>query len=126
MGKAKKLKVSGQTRHAPLGDQIKKDDFAMPSTRPSKERSRTDEEDVDKFVDGKLSGRILSQARQQVKELEAEESSSGVKTWKNQAKLSSHTSATSSDEDSDPDEDDTDVSLPTEGVFDGKGYVGLK
>ena len=73
MGKAKKLKVSGTTRPGPLGDQIRSDDFAAPTSRPSKARKRTDEEDVDKFVDGKLSEKILSQARQQVKDLESEE-----------------------------------------------------
>ena len=45
MGKAKKLKVSGPTRHAPLGDQIKSDDFAIPSSRPTKDRKRTNEEE---------------------------------------------------------------------------------
>ena len=125
MGKAKKLKVSGQARHAPLGDQIKQDDFAAPSTKQIKERKRTDEEDVDKFVDGKLSGRILSQARQQVKDLEAEELSSvGKQAWQKQAKLSSDAGINSSDEESDPDENDTNVtSFGAEGGFDGQGYV---
>ena len=125
MGKAKKLKISGSTRHAPLGDQINRDDLATLTTRPSKDRKRTDEEDVDKFVDGKLSEKILSQARQQVKDLEAEElPAGGNKGWQKQSILNGNTKATSSDEESDVDEKDTDIaSLAAAGGFDGQGYV---
>ena len=122
MGKAKKLKVSASTRHAPLGDQIKSDDFAAPSSRPSKDRKRTAEEDVDKFVDGKLSEKILSQARQQVKDLEAEESlSKGNKKLSRESKII-NTKNSSSDEESD-DEDNEKVTLLPDGGFDGQGYI---
>ena len=124
MGKAKKLKISGSTRHAPLGDQINTDDLATPSTRPSKDRKRTDEEDVDKFVDGKLSEKILSQARQQVKDLEAEElPAGGNKAWPKQSILNGINKETSSDEESEDDEKDTDVASAADGGFDGQGYV---
>ena len=124
MGKAKKLKVSASTRHAPLGDQIKSDDFAAPSSRPSKDRKRTAEEDVDKFVDGKLSEKILSQARQQVKDLEAEESlSKGNKKLSRESKII-NTKNSSSDEESD-DEDNEKVTLLPDGGFDGQGYILL-
>ena len=120
MGKAKKLKVSGPTRHAPLGDQIKSDAFAIPSSRPTKDRKRTNEEDVDNFVDGKLSEKILSQVRQQVKDLEAEELlSTGNKIIKKPSTIS-NIKNDSSDEDSDGDDNET-ISLETEGGFDGQG-----
>ena len=119
MGKAKKLKVSGTSRHAPLDDQIKSDDFAVPSSRPSKDRKRKAEEDVDKFVDGRLSEKILSQARQQVKDLEAEELlSKGTKSL-NKPNLSSVKNV-SSDEESDG-EDTENVALLSDGGFDGQG-----
>ena len=123
MGKAKKLKLTSSARHAPLGDQIKTDDFAIPSSRPSKDRKRIDEEDVDKFVDGKLSEKILSQARQQVKDLEYEElnikdDQQGKKHVKPAIKMKSE----SSDEDSEDDENDMNsVKLSSEGGFDGQG-----
>ena len=124
MGKAKKLKISGSTRHAPLGEQINRDDFAAPSTRPGKDRNRTGEDDVDKFVDGKLSEKILSQARQQVKDLEAEEHPREVKHLQKQSILNDNKHYTSSDEESDVDEKDTDIpSLAADGGFDGQGYV---
>ena len=124
MGKAKKLKISGSTRHAPLGEQINRDDFAAPSTRPGKDRNRTGEDDVDKFVDGKLSEKILSQARQQVKDLEAEELPREVKHWQKESILNGNKNYTSSDEESDVDEKDTDIpSLAADGGFDGQGYV---
>lgn len=124
MGKAKKLKISGSTRHAPLGDQINTDDLATPSTRPSKDRKRTDEEDVDKFVDGKLSEKILSQARQQVKDLEAEElPPGGNKAWPKQSILNGINKETSSDEESEDDEKDTDVASAADGGFDGQGFA---
>ena len=120
MGKAKKLKVSGTTRHAPLGDQIQSDDFAVPTSRPSKDRRRTAEEDVDKFVDGKLSEKILSQARQQVKDLEAEESlSKGDKVLSKKFNIS-NTKNASSDEESD-EEDSENIALLSDGGFDGQG-----
>ena len=122
MGKAKKLKVSASTRHAPLGDQIKSDDFAVPKSRPSKDRKRTAEEDVDQFVDGKLSEKILSQARQQVKDLEAEESlSKGNKQLRKESKISNAKNA-SSDEESDGD-DNENIALLPDGGFDGQGYI---
>ena len=123
MGKAKKLKLTSSARHAPLGDQIKTDDFAIPSSRPSKDRKRIDEEDVDKFVDGKLSEKILSQARQQVKDLEYEElnikdDQQGKKHLKPPIKMKSE----SSDDDSEDDESDMNsVKLSSEGGFDGQG-----
>ena len=124
MGKAKKLKVSASTRHAPLGDQIKSDDFAVPKSRPSKDRKRAAEEDVDKFVDGKLSEKILSQARQQVKDLEAEESfSKGNKKLGKESKISISKNA-SSDEESDG-EDNGNIALLPDGGFDGQGYILL-
>ena len=122
MGKAKKLKVSASTRHAPLGDQIKSDDFAVPKSRPSKDRKRTAEEDVDQFVDGKLSEKILSQARQQVKDLEVEESlSKGNKQLSKVSKISNSKNA-SSDEESDGD-DNENIALLPDGGFDGQGYI---
>ena len=122
MGKAKKLKVSASTRHAPLGDQIKSDDFAVPKSRPSKDRKRTAEEDVDQFVDGKLSEKILSQARQQVKDLDAEESlSKGNKQFRKESKISNAKNA-SSDEESDED-DNENIALLPDGGFDGQGYI---
>ena len=122
MGKAKKLKVSASTRHAPLGDQIKTDEFAVPKTRPTKDRKRTAEEDVDKFVDGKLSEKILSQARQQVRDLEAEESlSKGNKKLSKETKISNIKTA-SSEEESDG-EDNENLNLLPDGGFDGQGYV---
>ena len=124
MGKAKKLKVSASTRHAPLGDQIKTDEFAVPKSRPTKDRKRTAEEDVDKFVDGKLSEKILSQARQQVKDLEAEESlSKGNKKLSKETKISNINNA-SSDEESDG-EDNEKLNLLPDGGFDGQGYILL-
>ena len=119
MGKAKKLKVSGTTRHAPLGDQIQSDDFAVPTSRPSKDRRRTAEEDVDKFVDGKLSEKILSQARQQVKDLEAEESLKDDKVISKKFNISNIKDA-SSDEESDG-EDNENIALSSDGGFDGQG-----
>ena len=122
MGKAKKLKVSASTRHAPLGDQIKSDDFAVPKSRPSKDRILTAEEDVDHFVDGKLSEKVLSQARQQVKDLEAEESlSKGNKQLRKESKISNAKNA-SSDEESDGD-DNENIALLPDGGFDGQGYI---
>ena len=135
MGKAKKLKLASQ-RHAPLGDQIQKDDFAAASSRPSKDgmgrrgKTRKDEDDIDQFVDGKLSGRILSQAREQVMELEAEESSinntaekRGVLTNK-AVKLSSSVSAaalSSDDDDSDVEGDIDEKCGGNTGGYDGQG-----
>ena len=120
MGKAKKLKVSGTTRPGPLGDQIRSDDFAAPTSRPSKARKRTDEEDVDKFVDGKLSEKILSQARQQVKDLESEEIiANGSKGSKKETKITNLKNA-SSDEESDGD-DNENIALLPDGGFDGQG-----
>ena len=124
MGKAKKLKVSGTTRHAPLGDQIQSDDFAVPTSRPSKDRRRTAEEDVDKFVDGKLSEKILSQARQQVKDLEAEESLKEDKVISKKFNISNIKDA-SSDEESDG-EDNENIALSSDGGFDGQGWVQVK
>ena len=127
MGKAKKLKLSSQ-RHAPLGDQIQKDDFAAPSSRPSKDglgrrrKTRTGEEDVDQFVDGKLSGRILSQAREQVQELEAEELSTvRPTTGQKPPNLSSSTVAINSDDESEPEDDFDADSIGNGGGFDGHG-----
>ena len=118
MGKAKKLKVSASTRHAPLGDQIKSDDFAVPKSRPSKDRKRTAEEDVDQFVDGKLSEKILSQARKQVKDLEAEESlSKGNKQLNKQSKISNSKNA-SSDEESDGEDNENITYFLTEDLTD--------
>ena len=120
MGKAKKLKVSGTTRPGPLGDQIRSDDFAAPTSRPSKARQRTDEEDVDKFVDGKLSEKILSQARQQVKDLESEEIiANEIKGSKKETKITNLKSV-SSDEESDGD-DNENIALLPDGGFDGQG-----
>ena len=120
MGKAKKLKVSGTNRHAPLGDQIKTGEFAVPKSRPTKDRKRTAEEDVDKFVDGKLSEKILNQARQQVKDLEAEESlSKGDKVLSKKFNISNIKNA-SSDEESD-EEDNENIALLSDGGFDGQG-----
>ena len=126
MGKAKKLKLSGQ-RHDPLGDQIQKDDFANPSSRQSKDglgrrgKTRTDEEDVDVFVNGTLSGRILSQARQQVKDIEAEELSTVMSpSAKKPVNLSSRTALINSD-DSEPEDDFDANSVGRGGGFDGQG-----
>jgi len=122
MGKAKKLKVSGTTRPGPLGDQIRSDDFAAPTSRPSKARQRTDEEDVDKFVDGKLSEKILSQARQQVKDLESEEIiANEIKGSKKETKITNLKSV-SSDEESDGD-DNENIALLPDGGFDGQGFA---
>jgi essential nuclear protein 1 len=73
MGKAKKIKVSSKNVKGAdsLADQINKGDFAEPSGR-MKERKRRDEDDVEEYVEGKLSRSIMQQARLQAAELEEE------------------------------------------------------
>lgn len=72
MGKAKKIKVSKKDvvkSSGPLGEQILKGEFAVPTGR-SKEKKRKDEDED--YVESKLSKSIIQQARLQAAEMEEE------------------------------------------------------
>jgi len=83
MGKAKKLKVQKNADKGTLslGEQLEKSEYVVPSGRV-KERQRKGEEDMDEFVEGKLSKAIIQQARLQAAELESELGPAGKKEQK--------------------------------------------
>merc|ERR1719481_260816 len=68
-GKAKKIKVSQRENSGPLGEQILKGEFVEPTGRV-KDRVRMDEDE--NYVESRLSKNIISQAREQAAEMEAE------------------------------------------------------
>lgn len=73
MGKIKKNKaeVAKNRRATPFDEQVYADSFVTPSDRLPRLKEKKDEVD-DEYVDGKLSQKILSQARKQQEELEEE------------------------------------------------------
>ncbi|KAL1117798.1 hypothetical protein AAG570_004113 [Ranatra chinensis] len=77
MGKARKIKPSKKGSNLPLDEQIANDSYAKKKNRV---KIRLRQDDDEKFVDSKLSEKILHQARKQQVELEDEiGSSSGIK-----------------------------------------------
>jgi len=105
MGKAKKLKVKKNADKGTLSlaDQIDKDEFVAPSGR-MKERHRRGEDEVEEFVEGKLSKSILEQARLQAAELESELGPGAAPRKQQKTKLS-----TQDDEDDEDEEDDLEL-----------------
>lgn len=79
MGKAKRLKISKESRNEALEQQISREDFA---TSKEKVKKPSRNEKSDEFVDDKLSARILRQAQQQQQELEEEFGTSSGTTQK--------------------------------------------
>jgi len=69
MGKAKKIKVSKKEVVPGLGEQMESEEVAAPTGR-LKERGRKEEDE--NFVESRLSRNIISQARKQAAEIEAE------------------------------------------------------
>jgi len=83
MGKAKKLKVQKNADKGTLslGEQLEKSEYVVPTGRV-KERQRKGEDDMEEFVEGKLSKAIIQQARIQAAELESEFGPTGKKEQK--------------------------------------------
>ncbi|XP_076307869.1 bystin isoform X2 [Tachypleus tridentatus] len=76
MGKASKIRTKKVGRNIPLDIQIEKDRISKPTTRI---KSRKRKEEDEQFVDGKLSEKILEQARLQQEDLEEEYGTSSKK-----------------------------------------------
>ncbi|XP_015788181.1 bystin [Tetranychus urticae] len=69
MGKTRKVKVKSVQRNLPLAQQLEEDAIVKPSTRV---RKTDDEQPAEKFIEGRLSKKILLEARHQQDELEEE------------------------------------------------------